>query len=64
MDKTVIKFRENYPDFVNKDSGKALWLIYAPEWVMPKLEGLEFVNQRPKEGKSHSEMPTDKSAQG
>lgn len=44
-------FRENklrglvkpkYPDFKNKDSGAALWLDSAPEWVLPGLKGLEF----------------------
>ncbi|XP_074350677.1 protein OSB2, chloroplastic-like isoform X2 [Apium graveolens] len=44
-------FRENklrglvkpkYPDFKHKDSGAALWLDSAPEWVLPGLKGLEF----------------------
>ena len=34
--------KPNYPDFKNKDSGAALWLDRAPDWVLPGLEGLEF----------------------
>ncbi|CAH2078481.1 unnamed protein product [Thlaspi arvense] len=39
-------FRElvkpRHPDFKNKDSSISLWLNKAPDWVLPKLEGLEI----------------------
>jgi hypothetical protein len=34
--------KPRHPDFKNKDSSVSLWLNKAPNWVLPKLEGLEF----------------------
>uniref|UniRef100_A0A1J3CNG7 Protein OSB2, chloroplastic n=1 Tax=Noccaea caerulescens TaxID=107243 RepID=A0A1J3CNG7_NOCCA len=34
--------KPRHPDFKNKDSSVSLWLNKAPDWVLPKLEGLEF----------------------
>ena len=31
-----------FPDFKRKDGSSALWLDGAPQWLLPKLEGLEF----------------------
>ncbi|VVB12333.1 unnamed protein product [Arabis nemorensis] len=34
--------KPRHPDFKNKDSSLSLWLNKAPDWVLPKLEGLKF----------------------
>ncbi|GMJ08240.1 plastid transcriptionally active 9, ORGANELLAR SINGLE-STRANDED DNA BINDING PROTEIN 2 [Hibiscus trionum] len=34
--------KPNYPDFKCKDGVRALWLVSAPKWVVPSLEGVEF----------------------
>ncbi|VYS63307.1 unnamed protein product [Arabidopsis thaliana] len=34
--------KPRHPDFKSKDSSFSLWLNKAPNWVLPKLEGLEF----------------------
>ncbi|CAH2078464.1 unnamed protein product [Thlaspi arvense] len=34
--------KPRHPDFKNKDSNISLWLNNAPDWILPKLEGLEF----------------------
>ncbi|CAN8325346.1 unnamed protein product [Cochlearia groenlandica] len=34
--------KPRHPDFKNKDSSLSLWLNKAPDWVLPKLQGLEF----------------------
>ncbi|XP_010434332.1 PREDICTED: protein OSB2, chloroplastic isoform X2 [Camelina sativa] len=34
--------KPRHPDFKSKDSSLSLWLNKAPNWVLPKLEGLEF----------------------
>ncbi|ESQ55363.1 hypothetical protein EUTSA_v10025547mg [Eutrema salsugineum] len=34
--------KPRHPDFKNKDTSVSLWLNKAPDWVLPKLEGLEF----------------------
>lgn len=34
--------KAKFPDFKHKESGAALWLNTAPQWVLPGLEGLEF----------------------
>ncbi|CAK9157721.1 unnamed protein product [Ilex paraguariensis] len=34
--------KAKHPDFKHKDSGLALWLKSAPQWVLAGLEGLEF----------------------
>ncbi|KAK1289422.1 hypothetical protein QJS10_CPB18g00158 [Acorus calamus] len=57
--------KPNYPDFKNKVTGEALWLNSAPDWVLPKLEGLVFGvnNYGPKGGKVSGETLTLKSDQ-
>ncbi|MBA0782217.1 hypothetical protein Gotri_003076 [Gossypium trilobum] len=34
--------KPKYPDFKRKDGVHSLWLNSAPQWVIPKLEGLKF----------------------
>ncbi|CAH8275978.1 unnamed protein product [Arabidopsis lyrata] len=34
--------KPRHPDFKSKDSSLSLWLNKAPNWVLPKLEGLKF----------------------
>ncbi|XP_010938617.1 protein OSB3, chloroplastic/mitochondrial [Elaeis guineensis] len=42
MDKVNGLKISKYPDFKHKDDGKGLWLASAPDWVLPKLDGLVF----------------------
>ncbi|KAL5545678.1 hypothetical protein UlMin_005365 [Ulmus minor] len=46
-----------HPDFKHKDGKIALWLNVAPQWVMTKLEGLEFdvPNQKSKQTKRNDD---------
>lgn len=51
--------KPKYPDFKNKDSGAALWLDSAPEWVLPGLQGLEFDVPLQKEKKADDDSWKD-----
>lgn len=42
MDKVDGLKNLQYPDFKHKDTRKGLWLDSAPDWVLPKLDGLVF----------------------
>lgn len=34
--------KPKYPDFKRKDHSHSLWVVSAPRWVLPGLDGLEF----------------------
>ncbi|KAJ7973711.1 Protein OSB3, chloroplastic/mitochondrial [Quillaja saponaria] len=49
------KISPKYPDFKSKDGSLALWLSKAPQWVLSKLEEVEFdvYNVKSKQAKEH-----------
>lgn len=55
-DNRTSKVNPNSPDFKHKTTRKGLWLDSAPDWVLPKLDGLEFIgsNDITKQGKDHN----------
>lgn len=39
---SFVQVKPRHPDFKGKDGGLSLWLDKVPDWVLPKLNGLEL----------------------